>query len=377
MRNKKIFVAFVAMISMILVIGCSKNNAGKDTEPVHSTPIFSGDTASEESSEDMIEDKMPDNDGQTIEIQGGGYELVEEASSSEPGKVVHDMGTITEKDRVTSISQNSKSDEDEKEKTEKSSKDEPLDSLKTGKITVYLDPGHGGDAACITEYDGQNYERSAGGAETGNFPRNSLGTTSGTAGGPFNECDTVYAIAEKIKNALEANGYAVIMSRDNVHSAGNGGGTAIGNWERGRRAAKCNAWVVLHADGGGGAGFHCVVHDSDPAFKSIICDSFISYMENIGRPIYTASGYNHGYSGNSSGTLQGPTQYINHGGNPNAMLYIEAGFMDNPEDLQYMISEQGQQDIAQGVVYALNKIFNVSNNDEYDGDAEGGYGGEE
>ena len=223
----------------------------------------------------------------------------------------------------------------------------------TGSGTVYLDPGHGGDAAGFTEFDGAQYERAAGGAAIGLYPANSLGTTCGTSGGNWTECDAVYQIALSAKAILESAGYIVVMSRDDVHTAGQGGGTAIGNWERGRRAAGYDYWVVLHADGGGGSGMHCVAWNSDPSFRNGMCDTFIESMKAAGRPIYTASGFNTGYSGNSSGTLQAPSRFIDYGGDINKMLYIEAGFMDNNDDLQYMTSETGRAQIANAILKAV------------------------
>jgi len=222
---------------------------------------------------------------------------------------------------------------------------------------IYIDPGHGGDAACETTFDGIQYKRNAGGAAFGNYPANSLGTTSGTSGGGFSECDVVFRIAKKTADILSAHGYETTISRTDVHTAGAGGGTEIGNWERGRRAAGYDAWVVLHADGGGGSGFHCVVYNSNPAYSNKLSNDFITAIESKGRPVYTASGYNHGYSGNSSGTLQAPSQFIRSGGNVDNLLYIEAGFMDNPSDLAYMTSEQGMEEIAQSILEALDSKF--------------------
>ena len=223
---------------------------------------------------------------------------------------------------------------------------------------IFVDPGHGGDAACDTVFNGVPVTRLAGGAAFGDFPANSLGTTSGTSGGGYSECDVMYQYAVVIKDVLESKGYSVDLSRDDVHPAGQGGGTAIGNWERGRLAVGYDAWIVLHADGGGGSGYHCVVYNNDPDFKSELFDDFLYYMENeYKRPIYSAGGFSHGYSGNSSGILQAPTMYINHGGDINNMLYIEAGFMDNSEDLAYMTSDQGKKETAEAIAYALDKHF--------------------
>lgn len=220
-------------------------------------------------------------------------------------------------------------------------------------ISVYVDPGHGGDAACSTEYDGKTYERPSSGGGMGSFPNNSLGTTAGTSGGGWSECDAVYQMALIIRDELKKAGCNVTMSRDDIHTAADGGGTAIGNWERGRRAAAYDYWIVIHADGGGGNGIHCVSWQSDPLFRTFLCDTFLNAMADYGRPLYTASGYSTGYSGNSSGTLQAPSEYVRNGGDPSRMLYIEAGFMDNEADMAYMVSDKGRQELAAAAVSAI------------------------
>ena len=223
---------------------------------------------------------------------------------------------------------------------------------------IYLDPGHGGDAEGETEYNGLLIYRNASGKATGEYPANSLGTTTGTSGGGISECDVVYELAEIVKQLLEDNGYEVTLSRANVHTAKAGGGTAIGNWERGRIATGYDAWIVLHADSGGAKGFHCVSYDNDPNFSNLLSDSFLYYMEHEkGRNIYTAAGYRPGYSGNSSEILQAPSKYIENGGNLDRLMYIEAGFMDNKEDLEYILSHEGKRDIADGILYALNTVL--------------------
>ena len=219
--------------------------------------------------------------------------------------------------------------------------------------TIFLDPGHGGDAACVTEYNGESYERAGSGAAIGEFPANSLGTSTGTSGGGYSECDIVYQIALKVKERIENDNYAVVLSRDDCHTASAGGGTAAGNWERGRLAAEYDAWVVIHADSGGGHGIHCVSYNCDKAFSNKMSDTFIQVMEEYGRPIYTSSGYNHGYSGNSSGILQAPSKYIENGGDIDKVLYVEAGFMDNEDDLAYLLSEKGQNAIADAIARAI------------------------
>ncbi|MBQ6129719.1 MAG: N-acetylmuramoyl-L-alanine amidase [Lachnospiraceae bacterium] len=221
-------------------------------------------------------------------------------------------------------------------------------------IRIYLDPGHGGDAACLTEYDGQQYERGRAGAATGDFPANSLGTSVGTTGGGRTECDVIYDLALMVQDALTEEGYDVTLSRDDVHPASAGGGTAPGNWERGRLAATYDLWIVLHADGGGGQGFHCVSYDCDRSFRNDIGDAFIRAIEAYNRPIHTTSGYNHGYSGNDAGILQAPKKYLECGGDLNNMIYLEAGFMDNSEDLQFLLSEEGQNIIAKCITDAVN-----------------------
>lgn len=229
----------------------------------------------------------------------------------------------------------------------------PSDIHSLQGVRVYIDPGHGGDAACLTEYDGKQYERPSSGGGTGDFPNNSLGTAAGTSGGGWSECDAVYQIALQMEKEFKETGATVSMSRDDVHTASDGGGTAIGNWERGRRAAAYDYWIVIHADGGGGKGIHCVSWQSDPLFRTFLCDSFLNAMAEAGCPLYTASGYSTGYSGNSSGTLQAPSEYVRNDGDPSRMLYIEAGFMDDPNDLGYMVSDKGRQEIASAAARAV------------------------
>ena len=103
----------------------------------------------------------------------------------------------------------------------------------------------------------------------------------GTSGGGHYECDVMYQVALKAKAYLEEAGYEVTMSRDDVHPAAFGGGTALGNWERGRLAANYDYWIVLHADGGGGQGIHCVSYNCDSSFRNDIGDLFISAMESF------------------------------------------------------------------------------------------------
>ncbi len=328
----KIFISAILM-SMVLA-GCKEEEVvpGPVTETMYKPEV----------EKEKIEEV-------TIRTENKGYILEDKEREMVDGANFHDLGDLTEDDgfivRPTSPAL---------------SEDKLMDSKEPkapNGIKIYLDPGHGGDAGGETVLNGVACIRPAGGAEIGQFPANSLGTTVGTSGGGYSECDVVYQMALNAKELLELNGYTVEMSREDVHPAAMGGGTAIGNWERGRRASECDAWITFHADGGGGKGIHCVVFNSDSTYSNKLCDDFISYLENKSRPIYTASGFHKGYSGNSSVFLQGPAMFIQSGGNVDNLLYIEAGFMDNQEDLDYMVSEQGKSEIADAILYALNEHF--------------------
>lgn len=345
MKHKKVI---IALSVLMLLSGCKE----KDTTPppITSVQSISENTIQEAAAEETVE----------IKREVHGYILDDSERQASEGVNIHNLGDIEETQKppviISSDSISENTTRPEETETDKPEVSEPVD---LSNIKIYIDPGHGGDAACETEFEGIKLDRAAGGSAIGEFPANSLGTTVGTSGGGYIECDVVYQIANKTKNILAEKGYSVELSREDVHPAALGGGTAIGNWERGRRAAEYDAWIVFHADGGGGKGIHCVVYDSDNSYSSSFYDDFIRYMENKGRTIYTASGFNHGYSGNSSGTLQAPSMYLQYGGDIQNMLYIETGFMDDSEDLEYMVSEEGMTDIANAVLYAVNKHFAV------------------
>ena len=333
MRNK--YLSIFVLATSILFMGC-KNKHDIPDQTQELSPM-----------EQMSEQTSTSGDDAPVEVRSAGYVLENKERAHKDNANIHGTGTMYEYT------------EEKQTAEEKSLSGNNAISENIGDgYRIFLDPGHGGDAEGETMLNGTSVVRSAGGAALGNFPANSLGTTAGTSGGGYSECDVMYQLALEIKKCLESEGYEVTLSREDVHPASAGGGTAIGNWERGRVAATYDAWVVLHADGGGGSGYHCVVHDNDPAFRNDLSDDFISYMEkHFNHAIYSAGGFNHGYSGNSSGQLQGPAMFINSGGNTDNMLYIEAGFMDNPEDLNYMISEQGKKETAESVAYALSRHF--------------------
>ncbi len=354
---------FAGLFLVIALVGCGKKEA--------SPPVGVESTSNNTVKPDNKFDK-PVSEEVTVHTTNSGYILEDRERSN--GAIFHDMGAIEEyRGDYTEVSDNSSVSgnlglSENGSLSDNSIASEEFDDPENR--TIFLDPGHGGDAAGETVFNGVTLIRNAAGAPTGQFPANSLGTTTGTSGGGYSECDVVYQMADKAKDLLIEHGYSVVMSRDDVHLGALGGGTAIGNWERGRRAADYDAWVVFHADGGGGSGFHCVVYNSDPSYSNKISDAFIKYMEDKGRPVYTAAGFKHGYSGNSSIILQAPSMYLNCGGLLERMLYIEAGFMDNKSDLDYMVSEDGQKEIAEGILYALNDFFSRGSNSDISDDSD-------
>lgn len=189
-----------------------------------------------------------------------------------------------------------------------------------GSPTIYVDPGHGGDANNGTTAGGSFLDGSGLSEETNNFQ-----------------------IAVKVQTLLKKAGYNVKMSREQagIHNA-------ISNSARGKEAVQYAAIVCIHSNGTGNhEAYGCFnVVDKRYGYNHKMGDIFLQAMKDNGRNV--AYG---GYYNRDSLAVSG--SYVANGGNINNMLYVEVGAHDNPNDWTYIQSDQGREQIAECIVKAI------------------------
>ena len=205
--------------------------------------------------------------------------------------------------------------------------------------TIYVDPGHGGDNN---------------GTQPGGTFENGSGLTEETNN---------FHIAMKVKSKLESAGYNVKMSRTEA-----GTKDAIGNVERGKQAAECAAAVCIHSNGTANHSVPGCFNVTDKNFTNYnrtMGDVFLSEMQRNGRQIA-----NNGYFAHD------PLQFFrglsNAGGDTGKVLYVEVGAHDRVEDMDYISSDTGRDQIADCIVSAIKAGVPITNSSSSSSSGSGG-----
>jgi len=169
------------------------------------------------------------------------------------------------------------------------------------------------------------------------------GTTTGKT-----EYELTLEVSLKLKTALEAEGYTVILTRsDNNTAISCASRAAVAN-DNG-----ADAFVRIHADGS---------TSSSSAGAMAICitpsNPYHSEMYSLSRTLsdQIISAYCAATGLSSRGVWETDTMSGNNWSQVPTTL-LEMGFMTNPTEDQFMASAEGQEKIVQGIVNGLNNYF--------------------
>ncbi len=207
-----------------------------------------------------------------------------------------------------------------------------------GKI-IAIDPGHQMASDPATEPIGPNAaEQKA---------RVSQGTT-GTATGKA-ESELNLEVALKLKAALEAAGYQVVMTRESQS-------VNISNAERAQIAnnASANACISIHANS-----------STDPSVKGVMtvcptaanpyCTAIYNNSYRLSNAVVNAVAASAGAV--NAGIWQTDTMTgLNWSTVP--VTILEMGYLTNAEEEQQLVTEDYQNKLVQGIVEGLNQYFN-------------------
>ena len=207
-------------------------------------------------------------------------------------------------------------------------------------ITVALDPGH---QAPDVDMSGQ--EPNAPGSSV--MKTKATGGTSGTTTG-VPEYQLNLDIALQVRDLLKAEGYAVVMTREDNE-------TAISNAERATLANESGASVMvrIHANGSedpGASGALALVGSSSNPYVGSLYGESSRLAEDVLSAYCSATGMaDNGVI--TSDTMTG----INWSSIP--VMILEMGFMTNPSDDTNMEDPEFQKKMAEGIAQGIQNYF--------------------
>jgi N-acetylmuramoyl-L-alanine amidase len=207
-------------------------------------------------------------------------------------------------------------------------------STSAGGPVIVVDPGHNGA-------NGAHPEEINRPVDAGGFQK-ACNTTGAATNGGVTESSINWAVAQLLRDRLEAHGATVILTRD----SDDGVGPCID--ERGRTAADAHADLLLsvHADGApaGAHGFH-VIH---PALRPGYTDDTVgpsAEAATVVRDALVAAGFTPStYVGDDGLDERDDLGTLNLASVPAVM--VEAGNLRNDGDAQTLTSEDGQSRLA-------------------------------
>lgn len=318
-RNK----IFGRILSFVLVVSCLGGCGSTDGTAAESTAGSSGSAVSGSSAQSDWETEK--------EIAVGSSDGTVEAVSS-------DSSSSTA--NVESISGSSGDVQDQSLAADPVTQTpEPTEPADKG-ITVALDPGHQ-----APDVDMSAQEPNAPGSSV--MKTKATGGTSGTTTG-VPEYQLNLNIALKVRDLLEAQGYGVVMTREDNE-------TAISNAERATLANDSGASVMvrIHANGSEDAsanGALALIGSQENPYVGSLYDDSLRLADSVLQAYCASTGMaNDGVT--TSDTMTG----INWSKIP--VMILEMGFMTNPTDDTNMEDPAYQDQMAQGIVQGIQDYF--------------------
>lgn len=194
-------------------------------------------------------------------------------------------------------------------------------------FTVFLDPGHGG-------------------------------SDPGAISGGYHEADLNFAVAKKVQSLLINRGYNVIMSRT--------GDTYVGLYDRPQMANNSNAdiFVSIHTNSSGSGsttanGIESYYYKYDPAYPSKINEAMHNNPDRILKSIALTGIIQENmiaYTGaNDRGTDGDTFAVIRESAIPATL--IEMGFINNANELQKLIRDDYQNQLAKAIADGISEFF--------------------
>lgn len=189
------------------------------------------------------------------------------------------------------------------------------------KLTVMLDPGHGGYGDTGTYSFGQSvYEQ-----------------------------DITYAISLKIKSILEQSGYNVIITRKSDS------GLTLSDRVAYARNVKPDIFVSVHCDGASDAsayGTHTFYYKN---YSKALADSIHNNIVKSYRSVYYTDTTSPKYSGVDLGTRFFPYAVTRIEECPSVL--VECGYLTNENDMKILSSENGQSTVAWAIAQGITEYF--------------------
>lgn len=216
----------------------------------------------------------------------------------------------------------------------------PQPATAAGSRVLVIDPGHNGaNAAHAKEINKL--------VDAGGF-RKACNTT-GTASGSYSEAQFNWEVSQLIRDQLQAQGVAVVMTRQN----NDGWGPCVDR--RGTIASENNAALLLsiHADGSseGNRGFH-VIHPSSIAGYT---DTTVEPSKRLAidaRDALIGAGFStSNYIGSNGLSQRGDLGTLNRAGVP--AIIVECGNMKDSADIERLRSPEGQAALADALSQAV------------------------
>lgn len=328
---KKLLILFIA--SAILLSACGKEKKQQTENNPSPTGTFEEFEKVDIEVKDYVEETPTPSPSQTTAVTSSN------ANSSANNISANSQTAVSDKNTNTNnvVSEKKPAKENNTVVSESENKQSlPATTVDLSDKIICIDPGHGLFSESKTENIAPNssIEKAA--------------YKEGTKGQSSVEDTITLAVANKLKQKLEALGATVIMTRTDEYST-------MSNIERAKFANtnKANISIKLHADGTqeGGSGMTMLI----PSSKYISDNQMLSDSKRLGNAVLKNAVAQTG--ARNRGTYTN-SQMTGFNWSEVPVILFEMGFMTNPKDEAKLNDSEYQDKIAEGIKLGITEYFN-------------------